>query len=67
MKYELHIGEAMFISSEGMGKKPLQIIQITEEQKVIIDSFADMRYDKDLNKIYKINEIEFKMYPKLTV
>lgn len=42
---------------------PIQEIIITEDQKFVIEQFADIKRDKHLNNIYKINKIEFSIEP----
>ena len=44
---------------------PKQTIQITQEQLEIIQHFADIKRDAELNVIYKINECEFTIKPIL--
>jgi hypothetical protein len=58
MKYEIHIGKKF-------GEKPKQKIIITQAQFIIIERFAHTRKDENLNIIYKLNDIEFKVVPHL--
>jgi hypothetical protein len=56
MRYEIHIGKIF-------GEKPKQRIVITQAQLIIIERFAHTRKDKDLNTIYKLNDVEFRILP----
>ena len=38
-------------------------MKITDEQRQIIESFADQIKDENLNTVYKINQCEFRIYP----
>ena len=60
-KYEIHIGEV--IEHPSGQKRPKQIMKITDEQRQIIEAFADLRKDENLNTVYKINQCEFRIYP----
>ena len=59
MKYEIQIGTIYDCSTNG--QKPKQTIIITEEQFQIIEHFAIINKDKDSNKVYKLNDCEFKI------
>lgn len=61
MKYQIHIGEVFDL--EAKKPKPAQTIIITEDQKQLIDEFANTEKDENLHTIYIINAIKFKMYP----
>jgi hypothetical protein len=56
MRYEIHIGKIF-------GEKPKQRIIITQAQLVIIERFAHTRKDENLNTIYKLNDVEFRILP----
>ena len=53
LSYEIHIGSV--IDGETFKSMPDQVIKITEDQFKIVEVFADLYKDKDLNFIYKIN------------
>lgn len=59
-KYEIHIGEV--IEHPSGEKRPKQIMEITDEQRQIVEAFADTRKDENLNTIYKINQCEFTIH-----
>lgn len=63
MKLEIHIGE--YIDAETGVKKPKEVMIITEEQSWIILQFASTRKDADMNTIFKLNDVEFKMVPHI--
>lgn len=65
MNYEIHIGEVWDMTNDCY--KPKQIIEITSEQLTIIHTFAHIRKDSELNEIYRINDCEFKITPKLNI
>lgn len=65
MSFEIHIGEVFDIKSNT--KKPKQIIIITDEQRAVIEHFASQRKDEELNTIYKLNDCEFRIYPKFDI
>jgi hypothetical protein len=60
-KYEIHIGEVydMDLKTE----RPAQILIITPEQREVIETFANTRIDQNLNTIYIINDIDFRILP----
>mgnify|MGYP000326014597 CR=1 FL=1 len=60
-KYEIHIGKVLDFDTNLY--KPKLIIEISPEQKLIIETFASTRKDQDLHTIYEINGIDFKIYP----
>jgi len=62
MKYEIHIGERFDI--EQKTTIPKQVIIITSDQLATIEEFAHIRKDSELNKIYRLNECEFKVVPR---
>jgi hypothetical protein len=62
MNYEIHIGETFDISANS--RKPKLVMIITEDQKLVIESFASQRKDSELNTVYKLNDCEFRIYPK---
>jgi hypothetical protein len=64
MNYEIHIGEEMFLVNGSIHKKPKQTIIITEDQFQVIKEFASTKKDKDLNTIYILNDVEFKVVPR---
>lgn len=61
MEYEIHIGEIYEINTQS--KRPMQIIIISDEQKQIIEHFANTKRDENLNTIYIINQCEFRIFP----
>ena len=61
MKYEIHIGRDYDLETKE--HKPKHTLIISEDQLRIIKELADIRRDRDLNTIYIINEIEFKIIP----
>ncbi len=42
---------------------PKQMMYISTAQFQIIETFASTRKDEDLNTVYKLNDIEFKVTP----
>ena len=64
MKYEIHIGEA--IDAKTLKTIPKYRMIITEEQKAVIDWFANIEMDSELNKSYKLNACEFTIHPHTT-
>ena len=65
LSYEIHIGSV--IDGETFKSIPDQVIKITEDQFKIVEMFADLYKDKDLNFIYKINNCEFKILPVVDI
>jgi hypothetical protein len=63
-QYEIHIGES--IDLETNEKKPKRVMIITPDQLALIELFAHTRKDCELNTIYNINDVEFKVLPSLT-
>lgn len=61
MKYEIHIGE--ILDASDFQKKPKHIMIITQDQLAIIEQFATIKYDKELNRRYILNECEFTVSP----
>ena len=61
MKHEIQIGEVY--DQETKSYKPKQTYIITDEQRYIIEMFADVKKDNELQPIYKINDCEFKLIP----
>jgi len=59
--YDILIG-SMINPDEGT---PKIVITISQDQLDIIEMFADMKKDKDLNTIYKLNDVEFRVRHKL--
>ena len=60
-RYELHIGVTFNIE---LGvEQPKQKMNISEEQFLLIETFASTFKDKDLNTVYKLNDCEFRVYP----
>jgi len=55
------IGE-MFDIDKGSAV-PKQTIEISNDQLAIIEMFASTRKDEDLNTVYKLNDIEFRVFP----
>lgn len=64
-KFEIQIGKCIDLNT-GLSK-PKQVITITEDQFSLIEQFADIKKDKDLNTIYKLNECEFTVVSKFFV
>jgi len=62
-KFEIHIGKCIDLK-RGISKQE-RVITITESQFSLIEAFADTKKDKDLNTIYKLNECEFTVVPKI--
>ena len=61
-KYEIHIGKAL--NGNNLSETiPLRKIIITQEQLAVIEMFASLRKDAELNTIYKLNECEFRILP----
>jgi hypothetical protein len=65
MKYEIHIGES--IDLETNDKNPYRVMIITPDQLALIEVFAHIRKDSQLNNIYKLNDVEFKITPFIEV
>jgi hypothetical protein len=67
MNYNIEIGEKYELDNSTTISKivPKYTIRITEEQKLVLDTFANVEIDSDLNKIYVINNIRFKIVPYL--
>lgn len=63
MEYEIHIGEVLDLKQGFF--TPKQVITISHEQKEAIEYFADTKKDVNLNTIYIINNVRFKIIPKL--
>jgi len=60
-KYELHIGKAYNMETQ-MPDAKFKII-VSREQFQVIEQFADIEQDEELNKTYIINKCRFKVYP----
>ncbi len=60
-RYELHIGSVF--NMELGAEQPRQKMNISEEQFLLIETFASTFKDKDLNTVYKLNNCEFLVYP----
>lgn len=63
MTYEIQIGQSFDMSKGKLA--PKTVIIISEDQKLIIDTFASTKKDEDLNTIYILNEVEFYIVPVL--
>jgi hypothetical protein len=61
MTYEIQIGEVYDISLQK--NRPKQTIHINEDQRRVIMIFASTRMDADVNTVYRLNDIEFKIIP----
>lgn len=59
MKYTIEIGKAFDL--EKNIEIPKQTMIITEEQKAIIEHFADIERDEELNTFYILNKCKFKI------
>jgi|VirMetMinimDraft_7_1064189.scaffolds.fasta_scaffold55078_2 hypothetical protein len=60
-KYELHIGKAYNLETK-MEDAKFKII-VTKEQMQVIEHFADIEMDAELNKTYILNKCRFKVVP----
>jgi len=59
--HEIHVGEHIDIST---GQNcPNHKFGITQEQYDILRIFANTRKDKYLNTVYKLNDVEFIVWP----
>jgi len=65
MKYKIQIGSIFNIEESRV--EPKTVIEISEDQKMLIDQFAWTRKDENLNTIYRINDCEFTMVPVLEI
>ena len=72
MEYEIHLGEEdksglHVILGDGsvLCNNSSSIMVINEEQKMIIDAFANTKKDKKANTIYYLNDVVFRIYPKI--
>lgn len=60
-KYEIHIGKAWDMDAQKEDAK-FKIV-ITREQFTVIEMFADIEQDEELNKVYILNKCRFKVHP----
>ena len=60
-KYELHIGKAYNLETK-MEDAKFKII-VTKEQMQVIEHFAYIEMDAELNKTYILNKCRFKVVP----
>jgi len=60
-RFEIHIGKRFNLELQEY--EPMQKINISEDQFMLIERFANIRFDRDLNKIYRLNEVEFIVIP----
>lgn len=60
-KYVIHIGDAYNMETQTKDAK-IKIV-ISKEQFDIIDFFADVETDEELNKTYILNKCRFKVVP----
>ena len=60
-KYELHIGRAFNLETK-MEDAKFKII-VTKEQMQVIEHFADIEMDAELNKTHILNKCRFKVVP----
>ena len=65
MDYQIQIGEV--IDTETNLPQPKQRFNITQDQYFIIEMFADVKKDEELNRIYTINNCDFKIVPLLNI
>ena len=65
MFYEVQTGT--YIDFETKQEKPIVIHIITEEERRILEFFADTRKDADFNTVYRINANEFKIVPQFNI
>lgn len=68
VKYEIRIGETTQICEKQdftIKTVPKQVLLISEEQLAIIEQFAHVERDEELNKIYTLNNCKFKILPHL--
>lgn len=63
--YEIHIGQLWDLKLSR--HVPKQLILITEDQKQIIEHFANVTKDSDLNNVYRINDCEFRIMPHIEI
>ncbi len=63
LNWRICMGEKLDLSS--MMKKPEIEIPISESQKMIIEMLADKSVDANLETVYVINNLRFKIYPNL--
>ena len=59
--YQIEIGEVYDIVEQA--KVPKQKIIITQSQLAIIEMFANIERDEDLNCVYTLNSCRFKINP----
>lgn len=63
MTYEIQIGSNYNLATQEA--EPATKFQITGEQAEILERFADVRRDEELNTLYVINNCYFKIVPIL--
>lgn len=66
-RFEIHIGEIAVLECSGWEKKPKHVINVSKEQVDIIKMFASTIKDEDLNTLYFLNGIRFKILPHFAV
>lgn len=66
-RFEIHIGEITVLECTGWEKKPKQILNVYKEQVEIIKMFASTIQDEDLNTVYFLNGIRFKILTHFAV
>ena len=63
--YEVQTGT--YIDFESGQEKPIVVHVITEDEKRVLEFFADTRKDADFNTVYRINANEFKIVPQINI
>jgi hypothetical protein len=63
MKYEIQIITSMTFNTETNQWGPSNKILITEEQKQLLEILCDMEINHELEKIYVLNKLRFKIVP----
>jgi len=60
-EYTIEIGEVFNVNTQK--REPKIKIDISEEQLYVIEMFATVQKDKNLNNIYTLNDCEFRVVP----